>query len=107
MCDLQLGTLNSGELTSLPVDCEYQQAAVNFVEQLGKKNLWPAADVVRLELCEGEPAVVIRMENVWLATVAHCADYVAQLRANAAAKENDELLNANAEAGKKPHKEKS
>lgn len=82
MCTLRLGVLNCAEPLDVPVACEYQRVAVDWVESLSKRATWPKTEIARLELWEDEPPLVLRMDNVYMASVEQCPDYRAYRRAH-------------------------
>jgi len=77
---LQLGIYTVGDTVDYLIPCEHRRTADLFVEQLAQHVAWPKNDVARLELWPDETPLVLRMENVYSATVNSCADYRAYRR---------------------------
>lgn len=93
MCNLSLGVYTVGELVDYKVECGYYKVAREFVEHLAARVSWPKTEVARLDLWENEAPLVLRMENVYSATVETCAAY------RAYQKERTEAAGAGASPG--------
>lgn len=106
MCVLELGLLSASDVLPIVVPCEYKAVGDKFVERLGAMRTWPKMEVTTLTFGPDEDPYVIRMENVWMATMSPCADYRAYLRQQREAEENERLLTDVEDAGK-PLQEKS
>lgn len=80
MCTLSLGYYTRGEEADYRIPCESRAEAVEWVQRIGAQTAWPKTQHAVLELWPGEAPLVVRLDNVYSATVLTCEAFAAYER---------------------------